>query len=66
MQVLPWILIVLGALISYVLAAVIKKKEFENEAKKEKYFYAAKIVGLWLVIIGSFLIFKENGSFGIK
>ncbi len=66
MQVLPWVLIVLGALISYVLAAVIKKKEFENELKKEKYFYAAKIVGLWLVIIGAFLIFKENGSFGIK
>lgn len=66
MAYLAWLLIILGAVFAYVFAAVIKNKEFESEEIRTKYYYIVKIIGLWLVIIGAFLVFKESGSFSIK
>lgn len=60
-----FILLIVGALIAFIGAALVKKSELPEE-KKDKLFYAVKIVGLWLVIIGAVLIFRENGSFGMK
>lgn len=66
MSFLPWILMILGAAINFIVAEIIKKNEKIDENKKTKLCYIVKTLGLWLVIIGAFLIFKENGSFGLK
>lgn len=66
MSFLPWILMILGAAINFIVAEIIKKNEKIDENKKTKICYIVKTLGLWLVIIGAFLIFKENGSFGLK
>ena len=66
MTALAWVLIILGAVFAFVIAGIIKNKKFENEEKGTKYFYIVKIIGMWLVIIGAFLVFKQSGSFGIK
>lgn len=66
MMVFGWILVALGAIVAFLGAAVIKKKEFKSDSLQAKCYYIVKIIGLWLVIIGAFLIFRENGTFGIK
>lgn len=66
MMVLAWVLLILGAAIAFLLPSFIKNKEFESDEKKTKCIYIMKIIGMWIVIIGAFLIFRENGRFGIR
>jgi len=66
MVALAWILIILGAVIAFLGGALVKKKEFQSEEKRTKCLYTVKLIGMWIIIIGAFLIFAENGSFGIK
>lgn len=63
-NVIPWILIVAGAVINFVLPVFIKKGAPSPDAVMKK-LYITKSLGLILVIIGCIMIFWLGGKFGV-
>ncbi len=66
MDSLPWILIILGAVITFAAKPFLLRKAetVEDEEMQEKKIYVTKIIGMWLVIIGAVIIFIAGGSYG--
>ncbi len=64
-DILPWVLIVVGALVTFLAKPVLKKGEGSAEAVQKK-IYVCKIIGMWLVVIGAVIIFWAGGSFGVR
>ena len=60
--VISLILIVLGAILTFLAKPVLEKK-IEDEERLQKYIYIIKIIGMWLVVIGAIAIFVLGGSF---
>lgn len=63
--VFSWILIIVGAIITFLSQPVLAKK-VEDEAVLKKYLYIFKTIGMWLVIIGAVSIFIIGGNFGVR
>lgn len=63
-EVIPWILIALGAIINFVVPAILKKNSDADDAVMNK-IYITKSTGLVLVIIGCVMIFWLGGKFGV-
>lgn len=65
-EILPWILIILGAVITFAAKPFLLRKAetAEDEDAQEKKIYVTKIIGMWLVIIGAVIIFIAGGSYG--
>lgn len=63
-DVLPWILIVLGAIITFMVKPILKNK-YTNEEQYLKKLYLYKSIGMWLVVIGAVMIFWAGGNFGV-
>lgn len=61
MTVLGWILLVIGALITFLAKPVLQKKAGEQELN-EKALYIAKLLGMWVVIAGAIMIFIAGGT----
>ena len=64
MNVLSWVLIILGAAINFLVPIALKKKGQEQESLI-KSIYIVKSLGLILVIIGCIIIFWLGGKFGV-
>lgn len=63
-KIIPWILIIVGAIINFVVPIILKKKtETTNEATDK--IYITKSAGLVMVIIGCIMIFWLGGKFGV-
>ena len=56
---IPYILIIIGAFLNYIVPIIIKKKS--NDLSK---IYITKTIGLILVIIGCIMVFWLGGKFG--
>ncbi|MFR8975632.1 MAG: hypothetical protein ACLVG9_06495 [Eubacteriales bacterium] len=63
-KIIPWILIVLGAVLNFLVPVFLKKGAASPEAVMGK-LYVTKSVGLILVIIGCIMIFWLGGKFGV-
>lgn len=66
-NVFSWVLIVLGALFTYLVKPLVLRKlaaDEEAQQKQYKLIYILKIVGMWLVIIGAVMIFIAGGMYG--
>ncbi len=63
-HIIPWILIVIGALLNFLLPVIIKKQATNADDVMDK-IYLTKSVGLVLVIIGCIMIFWLGGKFGV-
>ncbi len=61
MTAIGWILLVIGALITFLAKPILQKKA-ENEEINQKALYLAKIIGMWVVIIGAIMIFIAGGT----
>ena len=68
MDFLPWILIVLGAIVTFGAKPFFAKKaEAQDEStadSQQKTMITIKIIGMWLVIIGAVMIFISGGIYG--
>ena len=63
MQIVSWVLIILGAVINFLVPVLLKKgKEVTEEVMKK--IYVVKSIGLILVVIGCVIIFWLGGKFG--
>ena len=63
-KIISLIFIVLGALVNFVVPAVLKRKA-DSEESVMKTIYAVKSLGLIMVIIGCVIIFWLGGKFGV-
>lgn len=67
-NVFAWLLIIIGALVTFLAKPIIaRKSEGNDEAKQEKQnkiIYITKLIGMWLVIIGAAMIFISGGMYG--
>ena len=61
MTVLGWILLVIGALITFLAKPILQKKAGEQKLN-EKALYIAKLLGMWVVIAGAIMIFIAGGT----
>lgn len=64
MKIVPWIFIVLGAILNFIVPIFLKKKSATEEDAMGK-IYVTKSVGLIFVIIGCIMIFWLGGKFGV-
>ena len=60
LNIIPYILIIIGAFLNYIVPIIIKKKS--NDLSK---IYITKTIGLILVIIGCIMVFWLGGKFGV-
>ncbi len=60
LKIIPYILIIIGAFLNYIVPIIIKKKS--NDLSK---IYITKTIGLVLVIIGCVMVFWLGGKFGV-
>ncbi len=60
LKIIPYILIIIGAFLNYIVPIIIKKKS--NDLSK---IYITKTIGLILVIIGCIMVFWLGGKFGV-
>ncbi len=63
-EIIPWLLIVAGAIINFIVPIVLKKNSDADDAVMNK-IYITKSTGLVLVIIGCVMIFWLGGKFGV-
>lgn len=63
-KIISLILIAFGALVNFLVPAVLKRKA-ESEETVMKTIYAVKSLGLIMVIIGCVIIFWLGGKFGV-
>lgn len=67
-NVFAWLLIIVGALITFLVKPILAKKQEEldeaSQEKQNKIIYITKIIGMWLVIIGAAMIFIAGGMYG--
>ncbi len=67
-NVFAWLLIIVGALITFLVKPIITKKQENLDElaleKQNKIIYITKIIGMWLVIIGAAMIFIAGGMYG--
>ena len=63
-NVIPWILIVVGAFLNYIVPIILKKNSKTEDSVMNK-IYITKSAGLILVIIGCIMIFWLGGKFGV-
>ena len=66
---LSWVLIIIGAIITFLVKPLLMRGVEENtdeSVKKQldKKIYISKIIGMWLVIIGAAMIFIAGGMYG--
>lgn len=64
MKIIPWILIVVGACVNFLIPIVLKKQEESEDVIMQK-IYTVKSIGLIMVIIGCVMIFWLGGRFGV-
>ncbi len=64
LEILPWIFIVVGAFLNFLVPIFFKKRAETPDAVIEK-IYVTKSAGLILVIIGCIMIFWLGGKFGV-
>ncbi|MBO5930379.1 MAG: hypothetical protein J6Q27_03680 [Clostridia bacterium] len=64
LEILPWIFIVVGAFLNFLVPIFLKKRAETPDAVIEK-IYVTKSAGLILVIIGCIMIFWLGGKFGV-
>lgn len=62
MNLVGWILIVLGAFINFLAKPVLLKLKKTEDDPEQKLLYTVKIIGLCLVIAGAILIFIAGGK----
>ncbi len=62
MNVLGWILLVIGAIINFLAKPVLQKVCHCAEDPEQKVLYVVKIIGLCLVIAGAMMIFIAGGK----
>ncbi|MBE7021795.1 MAG: hypothetical protein E7414_01050 [Ruminococcaceae bacterium] len=60
MTVLGWVLLLIGALITFLAKPVLQKKAGDGEMS-QKALYMIKTAGMWIVIAGAILIFLAGG-----
>ena len=69
-NVFAWLLIIVGALITFLVKPILTKNKEElneaNQEKQNKIIYITKIIGMWLVIIGAAMIFIAGGMYGTE
>ena len=63
-EIIPWILIILGAIINFLVPVILKKNFDADDAVMNK-IYITKSTGLILVVIGCVMIFWLGGKFGV-
>ncbi|MBQ4516743.1 MAG: hypothetical protein II978_08140 [Clostridia bacterium] len=67
-NVFAWLLIIVGALITFLVKPILAKNQEEldesSQEKQNKIIYITKIIGMWLVIIGAAMIFIAGGMYG--
>ena len=63
-EIIPWILIVVGAIINFLVPVLLKKNSNADDAVMNK-IYITKSTGLILVVIGCVMIFWLGGKFGV-
>ena len=63
-EIIPWILIILGAIINFLVPVLLKKNSDADDAVMNK-IYITKSTGLILVVIGCVMIFWLGGKFGV-
>ncbi len=63
-EIIPWILIILGAIINFLVPVILKKNSDADDAVMNK-IYITKSTGLILVVIGCVMIFWLGGKFGV-
>jgi len=61
MTALGWILLIIGALITYLAKPLLAKKAADGQAN-QTVLYWVKLVGMWVVIVGAVLIFIAGGK----
>jgi len=61
MTAIGWILLVIGALITFLAKPILQKKA-ENEEVNQKALYITKVIGMWVVIVGAIMIFIAGGT----
>lgn len=64
MKIIPWVLIILGAILNYIVPILIKKGTESEDAVTNK-VYITKSIGLIFVIVGCVMIFWLGGKFGV-
>lgn len=64
LEILPWIFIVIGVFLNFLVPILLKKRAETPDAVIEK-IYITKSAGLILVIIGCIMIFWLGGRFGV-
>lgn len=69
MTILPWALIIIGALITFLAKPVLIRKNGSTQddgtrSTLDKQIYVVKIIGMWLVILGAVMIFIAGGMYG--
>lgn len=64
MKIIPWVLIVVGAVLNFLVPVFLKKSAPSPDAVMGK-IYVTKSAGLILVIIGCIMIFWLGGKFGV-
>lgn len=63
-EIIPWILIIFGAIINFLVPVLLKKNSDADDAVMNK-IYITKSTGLILVVIGCVMIFWLGGKFGV-
>lgn len=63
MNIIPWVLIILGAILNYLVPVFLKKGAESEDAIMNK-IYITKSTGLIFVIVGCVMIFWLGGKFG--
>lgn len=63
-NIIPWILVVVGAIVNFIVPIILKKNSETDESVMNK-IYITKSTGLILVIIGCIMIFWLGGKFGV-
>lgn len=63
-NIIPWVLIIVGAIVNFIVPIVLKKNSETDDSVMNK-IYVTKSTGLILVTIGCIMIFWLGGKFGV-